>query len=88
MGANSATKHYEIIENTKTSLAIELFVACQGLEISTQNKATKTSPFNMKLLESFRKEIPFVKQDCVMKELISSSEKFLNKFDIDFSYFL
>ena len=88
MGANSATKLYEIIENTKTILAIELLVACQGLEIRIQNKGIKTSPFNMKLLESFRKEIPFVKQDCVMKELISNSEKFLNKFDINFSYFL
>ena len=88
MGANSATKLYEIIENTKTILAIELLVACQGLEIRIQNKGIKTSPFNMNLLESFRKEIPFVNQDCVMKELISNSEKFLNKFDIDFRYFL
>ena len=88
MGANSATKLYEIIENTKTILAIELLVACQALEIRIQNKGKKTSSFNMKLLESFRKEIPFVKQDCIMKELISNSEKFLNKFDIDFSYFL
>ena len=56
--------------------------------LSNDDLRKKTSSFNMKLLESFRREIPFVKQDCIMKELISNSEKFLNKFDIDFSYFL
>lgn len=74
MGANSATKLYKIIENTRRVLAIELFNAAQALEF---RRPLKTSPALEEWVARYRRVVPFVSDDTVMYPLIEKSEKFL-----------
>lgn len=79
MGANSATKMIRILKNVSTVLAIELFNASQAL---SYRGAHKTSPFLRNIIESFRKEVPLVKEDVVMAPLIQKSKKFIENYPV------
>ncbi|HYG50091.1 MAG TPA: aromatic amino acid ammonia-lyase, partial [Flavobacteriales bacterium] len=74
MGANSATKCYRVLENTKRILAIELMNACQALEFRNPEKSSKTIQH---LLAEYRRHVPFVEDDVLMKKLMDDSHKFL-----------
>ena len=63
MGANSATKALEVIENVEKLLAIELFAAAQALEF---RKPGKSSVIVEDILRDYRKEVPFLENDTVM----------------------
>ena len=63
MGANSATKALEVIENVEKLLAIELFAAAQALEF---RKPGKSSVIVEDILSDYRKEVPFLENDTVM----------------------
>lgn len=76
MGSNAAVKLYEIINNTQTILAIELFNAAQALEF---RRPKKSSPAIEKIFESYRKEVPFISNDQVMYPHIEASANFLRK---------
>ncbi len=75
MGANAATKTKRIIDNVCTILAIELMNASQGLYFRSP---VKTSPFLQSFIETYRKEIPFIEDDKVMRDEIIKSEKFIH----------
>lgn len=79
MGANSATKLHKIIDNLRYIAAIELMNAAQALDF---RKPLKPSPYNMRILEAYRKEVPFVEEDVVMKDYIEKSLNFLHNYSI------
>ena len=63
MGSNAATKLYRVVNNTERVLAIELFNAAQALEF---RRPLHTSPCLEKMVEEYRKVVPFVEIDTVM----------------------
>jgi histidine ammonia-lyase len=77
MGANAATKCYEIIENIFTIIGIELFNAAQALEF---RRPLQSSPSIEKLHSSFRKEVKFIKQDKLMYPEIEKTVSFLKMY--------
>lgn len=74
MGANAAIKLYKVILNTERVLAIELFNAAQALEF---RMPLKSSPIIQKLLEDYRKDVPFIINDEIMYPHIQKSIEFL-----------
>jgi len=78
MGANAATKCYQVIKNLHSVLAIELFTAAQAMEFRSP---VKTSSSLMDLVAEFRKTVPFIQQDVYMHDCMKKAEKFIqNKF--------
>ena len=78
MGANGATRLLRVAENLEKILAIELFTAIQALEF---RRPLKSSDFLEKVVKSFRKNIPFIKDDKVMYDEIAKSIEFVHNFD-------
>jgi histidine ammonia-lyase len=74
MGANAATKCYRVLENTKRILAIELMNACQAIEFRDPEKSSKTVRH---LLAEYRRHVPFVEDDVLMKTLLENSFKYI-----------
>ncbi|SDX28028.1 histidine ammonia-lyase [Lutibacter oricola] len=80
MGANGATKAKRIVDNIETILAIELLNASQALHFRVP---TKTSPFLESVLESYRKEIPFIENDKILSTEIEKSKQFIKTLEIE-----
>ncbi len=80
MGANGATKTYRIIKNLETILGIELLNAAQALEF---RRPAKTSPSIEKLLENYRKVVPFIQQDQILYPHIAHSAEFLHTYNYE-----
>lgn len=80
MGANAATKNYEILNNLETILAIELFNASQALYFRLP---LKTSEFLETFLENYRSLVPFVENDKVLSTEIEKSKQFIKSFFVD-----
>ena len=76
MGANAATKLYEVVHNLERIVAIELFNAAQALEF---RRPEKTSPFLEKWVAAYRKYVPFIRNDRVMYEYINATIDFLRQ---------
>jgi len=76
MGANGATKAYQVVNNLEKILAIEFFAAAQALEF---RRPGKTSPMLEGLIAAYRKEVDFVENDKVMYNEIHKSIDFLRK---------
>lgn len=76
MGANAATKLYQVVLNTERVLAIELFNAAQALEF---RRPLKSSPAIEAIFEAYRKVVPFVENDQFMAPHIAKSVDFLRK---------
>lgn len=74
MGANAATKLRRVMLNTERVLAIELFNAVQALEF---RRPLKSSPIIEKIVEDYRKVVPFINNDTVMYTHIASSVEFI-----------
>lgn len=80
MGANAATKCYQVIENVKTILAIELLTATQSLEFRKPKKSSKKIEY---ILNEYREVVPFVENDKLMYEFIDESRVFLKNMVLD-----
>ncbi|MBS3806432.1 MAG: histidine ammonia-lyase [Bacteroidales bacterium] len=78
MGANSATKLYEVVLNLERILAIELFNAAQALEF---RRPAKTSPYLEQWISQYRHRVPFIRNDRVMYEHINETIAFLRQVD-------
>lgn len=76
MGANAATKLYQVVLNTEKVLAIELFNAAQALQF---RRPLKSSPAIEAIFEAYRKEVPFIENDEFMAPHIARSIEFLRK---------
>jgi len=76
MGANAATKLYQILLNVERVLATELFNAAQALEF---RRPLKSSAKLEALVAEYRKVVPFVQEDQTMYNLMNQSVKFLQE---------
>lgn len=76
MGANAATKLYQVVLNTERVLAIELFNAAQALEF---RGPLKSSPAIEAIYAAYRKVVPFIENDEFMSPHIAQSVEFLRK---------
>lgn len=79
MGSNSATKLVRIVDNVEEVLGIELMNAVQALEF---RRPARTSPVLEKIVEEYRKQIPFVENDSYMHPLIVKSAEFIHNEDL------
>ncbi len=79
MGANAATKLYQVVNNLERILAIELFNAAQAMEF---RRPLQTSPFLEDLLEKYRQVVPFIQNDQPMYVHIDRTIHFIRQFDI------
>ncbi len=77
MGANAATKLYQVVQNVERILAIELMHAAQAIDF---RRPMKTSPVLEELYSSFREAVPFVSTDRVLHDDIMKSIDFLRKY--------
>jgi len=74
MGANAATKTLRIIQNLENILAVELLSACQALEF---RRPARSSGSIEKMMELFRKKVPFIQNDMILYPLIRSAADFI-----------
>lgn len=79
MGANAATKAWQVVDNLETVLAIELICASQALHF----RDDKTSPFIESFIETFRQEVPFIDKDRILSEDIARAKAFIADLEID-----
>lgn len=79
MGANAATKLYKVVNNLERILAIELMNASQALHF----KDGKSSEFIEAFVDSFRQEVPVVKEDRILHYDIEASVDFIQSLDLD-----
>jgi histidine ammonia-lyase len=77
MGANAATKCYQVLQNLERIFAIELFTAAQALQLKPMSKK---SEILSQLLEAFYKVIPFVENDKVMYKEMEASLQFVKSY--------
>jgi histidine ammonia-lyase len=79
MGANAATKLYEVVQNVYQVLAIELFTAAQALEF---RRPEKSSPVIEKFMAEYRKIVPFLEEDEQMHPHMVNTKEFLMKVEL------
>jgi histidine ammonia-lyase len=80
MGANAATKAYQVGQNLERILAIELFNAAQALEFQ---RPAKSSPFIEKFVADYRKKVKFIDEDKTMYDDIARSVEFLQEIELN-----
>ncbi len=80
MGANAATKCFNVIENVEKLLAIELLNASQALEFRRPLKSSKTIE---EFIAKFRKTIPFIKDDKVMYQEMEAALQFVKTLNLN-----
>ncbi|NOQ27967.1 MAG: histidine ammonia-lyase [Bacteroidales bacterium] len=80
MGANAATKAYQVAQNLERILAIELFNAAQALEFQ---RPAKSSPFIEKFVEGYRKKVKFIDEDKTMYDDIAKSVEYLQEVELN-----
>jgi len=80
MGANAATKCYQVAENTYKVLAIEFMNAAQALEF---RRPLRSSPFIEKTVSAYRKKVAFIENDKLMHTEIQNTLKFVRALNID-----
>ena len=74
MGANAATKVYQIIDNLEKIMGIELMNAAQGLDF---RQPLKSSLVITEFVSEYRKNVPFVTNDVEMHPLMEKSIQFV-----------
>ena len=76
MGANAATKLYQVVHNVERVLAIELLHAAQALDF---RRPFKSSPVLENLVAAYRQKVTFVSTDRVLHNDILASITFLRE---------
>ncbi|MEE2953682.1 MAG: histidine ammonia-lyase [Bacteroidota bacterium] len=79
MGANAATKLYQITNNLHRILAIEIMIATQALAF----RKCKSSDFIEEILDIYRQEVNFLDKDRLLYNDIQNSIDFLTSLYID-----
>ena len=83
MGCTAARKTREVLENTESILALELFAAAQGVDFRREmlGGAPRLGKGTAVAYELIRQRVPFLQQDAIMypyieavRELVSSGE--------------
>lgn len=79
MGANSATKAYQVIENVERVLAIELLTAAQAVDF---RRPASSSPFLEKVMGSYRTIVSFNEVDRLLHTDMQASIDFLRAYEL------
>lgn len=79
MGANAATKLYEVVQNTEMVLAIELMNAVQALEFRRPKKSSEKIE---KLFEAYRQYVPFLTKDRIIHDDMKRSIEFMKTYKV------
>lgn len=79
MGANAATKLYEVVKNTEMVLAIELLNACQALEL---RRPKQSSVAIEKIVSAYRVFVPFLEKDRIIHTDMVKSVEFINSYQL------
>lgn len=79
MGANAATKCFQVVNNLEKILAVELLTAAQALEF---RRPLKSSPTIEKVVREYRKKISFIDRDRLLHNDIEKSISFLNEIEL------
>jgi histidine ammonia-lyase len=79
MGANAATKLYQVVHNLERVLAIELMNAAQALNF---RRPLKTSPLLEAMVARYREKVSFVSTDRILHNDIQQSIAFLRGYNI------
>lgn len=79
MGANGATKLQQVINNTYSVLAIELFAAVQALRYRTEATGSRLQ----KLVEEFNQQVPVLTEDRLLHDDLVKAEDFLRRSDVN-----
>lgn len=74
MGANSATKCFEVLKNVHRIISIELLTASQAFEFRRPLKSSDTIE---KFYTNFRKKVSFIEEDRLLHNDIEKSIEFL-----------
>ena len=74
MGATSAVKCLEVLNNTMEVLAIELFVSAQALDFRGKEKS---SPIIKDMHNQFRQGVSFLENDVFMHDEMQKSLRFI-----------
>jgi histidine ammonia-lyase len=77
MGANAATKCYQVMHNCDRVLSIELLNGAQALEF---RRPKKSSPLIEAMMEAYRKQVFVMRHDEVVHDLMEASQKFLDHY--------
>jgi len=84
MGANSAILLFDIVENVKKILSIELFNAAQALNLK---KPLHSSESINDFIGLYRNKVAFISEDKVMSIEINSSLEFFESYNVTDSIF-
>ena len=84
MGANSAILLFDIVENVKKILSIELFNAAQALNLK---KPLQSSESIQDFIGLYRTNVAFISEDKVMSKEINSSLDFFESYNVRESIF-
>ena len=85
MGANSAILLFDIVENVKKILSIELFNAAQALNLK---KPLHSSESILDFIGLYRNKVAFISEDKVMSKEINSSLEFFESYNINEGLFI
>ncbi|MDI1355409.1 MAG: histidine ammonia-lyase [bacterium] len=80
MGANAATKCFQVVHNTEKVLAIELLNAAQALEF---RRPLRSSPKVEQFVSDFRKAVPPMLHDEVLYLRMHASQQFIKTHALD-----
>jgi histidine ammonia-lyase len=75
MGANGAIRTYQVLENLKNILAIELMTAAQAIEF---RRPLRSSEAVEDMLATYRQHVPFLEEDTFMQPLIQKTVQVLD----------
>ena len=78
MGANAATKCFQVVKNVERVLGIEMLCASQALNF---RKPLKSSALIEKIISAYRKKIFFLTEDKIMFPEIEKSIAFIRDFE-------
>lgn len=80
MGANAATKLFEVVNNTEMVLAIELLNATQAI---TFRRPKQSSEIIENVLSAYRLKIPFMEKDRIIHDDILASVAFMQQYPLE-----
>jgi histidine ammonia-lyase len=80
MGANAATKAYQVINNIYSILAIELITAAQALQF---RRPLRSSVYLEQFVDTFRQQVSFIETDRLLHNDLTAAEKFLKEFNVE-----
>ena len=85
MGANSAILLFDISENVKKILSIELFNSAQAIDLKNP---LKTSNFLHEFISIYRNKVEFISEDKLMHNEINSTLDFIESYNVNEGLFI